>query len=55
MLGVVVGRIATVIVVVVIGVVHRIQRTHPVEVSRRIAASRRRHHRTVAVIVEAVG
>ena len=50
-----VGGIATVLVVVVVGVVVRIHRRSAVEVSRRIATRRRRHDRIVTVIVEAVG
>lgn len=50
----IVGRIATIGVVVVVGVVVRIQRLHVVEVSNRIATGRRRNDRIVAVVVEAV-
>ena len=50
-----VGWVATVIVVVVVGVVVGIQRRSAVEVSRRIATRRRRSDRIVTVIVEAVG
>lgn len=50
----IVGRITAIGVVVVIGVVMRIQRTHVVEVSWRIATRRRRSDRIVAVVVEAV-
>lgn len=50
----VVGRITAVGVVVMIGVVVRIQRMHVVEVSWRIATWRRRSDRIVAVVVEAV-
>ena len=53
-IGVVVGRVAAVVVMVTVGVVTRVERGHAVEVSRRIAARRRRQHGTVAVIVEAV-
>lgn len=47
-------RIAAIGVVVEVGVVVRIQRTHVVEVSWRIATRRRRSDRIVPVIVEAV-
>ena len=50
----IVGRIAAIGVVVVVGVMVRIQRTHVVEVSWRIATRRRRSDRIVSVIVEAV-
>ena len=50
----VVGRITAVGVVVMIGVVVRIQRMHVVEVSQRIATWRRRSDRIVTVVVEAV-
>ena len=50
----IVGRIATVVVMVVVGVVVRIQRLHVVEVTWRIATWRRRSDRIVAVVVEAV-
>ena len=50
-----VGRIAAVLVVVVVGVVVRIHRRSAFEVSRRIATRRRRSDRIVTVIVEAVG
>ena len=50
-----VGRIATVLVVVLVGVMVRIHRRSAVEVSRRITTRRRRHDRIVTVIVEAVG
>ena len=50
-----VGRIATVLVMVVVGVVMRIHRRSAVEVARRITTRRRRHDRIVTVIVEAVG
>ena len=49
-----VGRVTAVVVVVCVGVVHRIDRVHAVEVSRRIATWRRRKNRIVAVIVVAV-
>jgi hypothetical protein len=52
---VVVGRIAAVAVVITVGVVVGVHRSHVVEVSRRIATRRRRQDGTVAVIVEAVG
>ena len=54
MIGDVVGGIATVAVVITVGVVVRIHRRSAVEVSRRIATRRRRHDRIVTVIVEAV-
>ena len=50
---VIVGRIATVAVVIAIGVVVRIHRRHVVWV-RTIAWRRRWHHRTIAIIVVAV-
>ena len=50
-----VGRIAAVVVVVLIGVMMRIQRRSAVEVSGRITTRWRRQDRIVAVIVEAVG
>ncbi len=50
----VVGRITAVGMVVMIGVVVRIQRMHVVEVSQRIATWRRRSDRIVTVVVEAV-
>lgn len=49
--GVIVGRIATVIVVITIGVVVWIHRRHGVRVIRTKAW--RRHRRTIAVVVEA--
>lgn len=49
-----VGRITSVVVVVCVGVVHRIERVHAIEVSRRIATWRWRKNRIVAVIVVAV-
>ena len=53
-----VGRIATVAVVVVVGVVVGIHRRHVVRMSgtvirTRTVTRRRRHHRTEAVVVEA--
>ena len=54
-IGVEVGRIAAVVVMITVGVVHRVQRRDAVEVSRRITTRRRRHVGTEAVIVEAVG
>ena len=50
-----VGRIAAASVVVMVGVVVRIQRRPAVEVSRRITTRRRRQDGIVTVIVEAVG
>lgn len=50
-----VGRITAIGVVVMVGVVVRIQRRSAIEVSRRIATRRRRQDRIVTVIVEAVG
>ena len=53
--GVVVGRIASVVVVMGIGVVVRIHRRHAVRSTRApTSRRRRRHHRTVAVVVVAV-
>ena len=52
---VMVGRIASVVVVVCVGVVHRIERVHAIEVSRRITTWRWRQDRIVAVVVVAVG
>ena len=49
-----VGGIATVHMVVVVGVVVRIHRRSAVEISRRIATRRRRQDGIVTVIVEAV-
>lgn len=50
----VVGRVTSVVVVVCVGVVHRVERVHAVEVARRIATWRRRQDRIVAVVVVAV-
>ena len=50
-----VGRIAAASVVVMVGVVVRIQRRSAIEVSWRIATRRRGQDRIVTVIVEAVG
>ena len=50
-----VGRIAAIVVVVMVGVVVRIQRRSAIEVSWRIATRRRGQDRIVTVIVEAVG
>ena len=52
MIGVIVGRVATVIVVIAVGVVVRIHRRHVVRVTRAMAW-RRRHRWTIAVVVEA--
>lgn len=52
MIGVIVGRVATVIVVIAVGVVVRIHRRHVVRVTRAMAW-RRRHRRTIAIVVEA--
>jgi uncharacterized membrane protein YsdA (DUF1294 family) len=54
MLRMIVCRIAAIVVVVMIGVVMWIQRRSAVEEAWRITTRRRRHDRTVAVIVEAV-
>jgi hypothetical protein len=51
-IGVIVGRIATVIVVIAIGVVVRIHRRHVMRVTRTMAW-RWRHRWTITVIVEA--
>lgn len=52
--GVIVGRIATIVVMMGIGVVMRIHRRHVVRVMTRTTRRRRRHHRTIAVVVVAV-
>ena len=52
---VVVGRIAAVIVMITIGVVVWIHRRHVVRVWTVSSRRRRWHHRTVAVIVVAIG
>ena len=55
MLRIVVGRIPAVVMVVVVGVVVRIHRRHAVRsIGAPATMRRRRHHREVTVIVEAV-
>lgn len=51
----VVGGITSVVVMVRISVVHRIERVHSVEVARRITTRRRRQDWIVAVVVVTVG
>lgn len=55
MIGVVVGRITSVVVMMAVGVVSGVQRVHAVEITWRIATRRRRKDRMVSIIVEAIG
>ena len=54
--GVIVGRIATIVVMISVSVVMRIHWRHVVRTVRApTARRRRRHHRTIAIVVVAVG